>query len=411
MYEQLRNQTVAGIKTGQLSYDWQEIIAETKRVQQELEDGIKTMLSQTDTKVIQSKARIEKRLEDSCYSISTDTGKIQAKKIILATGSKPVVPKIPGIENQAVLTSDTIFSIDHVPQSLCIIGGGVIGMELASIFAGFGCKVTVIEAMKRILGGIDKEIVQNLSSILRKRGIEIHTDAKVTEIIHEYGAGQVICSFVKKDKTQFILCDQILAAVGRKPDTSDLCPEGFLLLDHGAIAVNQRFETNQNGIYAIGDVTGKANLAHTASAQAECVIAQIAGEARNKDLSVIPSCIYTSPEIACAGMTEKEAESSGRLIKTGKYMIRSNAKSILTGQERGLIKIVADLRTDEILGAQLMCARATDMIGELVTAISNHMTTAQLQQTIRAHPTYNEAVGEALYDVDGRSLYQRRIVK
>ena len=319
-----------------------------------------------------------------------------------------VVTKLRGGIEQLIKAN----KIDFFNKSASILGkndvqlgqGEVIGMEFASVFASLGCKVTIVEAMERILPTMDREISQSLSMLLKKRGVDIHTGAMVEKIEQE--DGQLVCCFTEKGKAQQVGAQQILVAIGRRPNTQGLFAGGFeVACERGRIVTDQSFRTSVEGIYAIGDVTAKIQLAHMASAQGICAAHIIAGQQPPINLNAVPGCIYTDPEIASVGITEDEAKAQGIPVKKGKYLMTGNGRSIIDEQERGFIKVIAHAETDVILGAQLMCARATDIVSELSTAIVNGLTCAQLASVIRPHPTFCEGVTEAVEDVHGMAIH------
>ena len=329
---------------------------------------------------------------------------VEAENVILASGSKPLILPIRGMDLPRVLTSDELFKLSEVPKSLVIIGGGVISVEFATVYSALGSKVTILEAMPRLVPNMDKEIAQNLKLILKKRGVESHTSAAVQGVYME--GDTCVCTFVEKEKEQTVEAEYVLCAVGRCPNTDGLFAEGAAPdMERGRVLVNDKFESSIPGVYAIGDLIFGAQLAHAASAQGIVVEERLAGKEPSVNLDVVPGCVYTDPEIASAGITEDAAKEQGIKVKTGKFIMSANGKSLITKEERGFIKIVADEETDVILGAQMMCARATDMIGEFVTAIANKMTVAQLLKGMRAHPTYNEGIGEALEEAEGGAIH------
>ena len=285
-----------------------------------------------------------------------------------------------------------------------IIGGGVIGVEFASVFSSFGCKVTIVEALDRILSTMDREISQNLSMILKKRGVEIHTGAMVERL--EQSDGKLVCHFTEKEKPQQISSQQILVAIGRRANTQGLFGNDFSVeMERGHIVTDESFRTSVDSIYAIGDVSAKIQLAHMASAQGICAAHIIAGKVPPINLQAVPGCIYTDPEIASVGLSEDEAKKQGIPVKKGKFIMSGNGRSIIDEQERGFIKVLAHQDTDVILGTQLMCSRATDIVSELSTAIVNGLTVDQLAAVIRPHPTFCEGVTEAVEDVHGMAIH------
>ena len=322
----------------------------------------------------------------------------------------PSRPPIPGLDLPGVVTSDELLDdpsyaqTDSLPKEILIIGGGVIGVEFASVLSSFGCKVTIVEALDRILSTMDREISQNLSMILKKRGVEIHTGAMVERL--EQSDGKLVCHFTEKEKPQQISSQQILVAIGRRANTQGLFGNDFSVeMERGHIVTDESFRTSVDSIYAIGDVSAKIQLAHMASAQGICAAHIIAGKVPPINLQAVPGCIYTDPEIASVGLSEDEAKKQGIPVKKGKFIMSGNGRSIIDEQERGFIKVLAHQDTDVILGAQLMCSRATDIVSELSTAIVNGLTVDQLAAVIRPHPTFCEGVTEAVEDVHGMAIH------
>ncbi len=219
--------------------------------------------------------------------------------------------------------------------------------------------------------------------------------------------GALTVEFEAKGKLQSVTADKVLVAIGRRPNTAGLFAEGLAPdMERGRILVNERYESSLSGIYAIGDVSSKIQLAHVASAEGVAVAEILAGHAPTGRMDLVPSCIYTSPEIASVGMTEAEAAEKGIAVKIGKFMMHANGKTIIAGGERGFVKVVTAADDGRVLGAQLMCERATDMLSEITTAIVGGMTVSQMQSVMRPHPTFNEAVTEAFEDVTGQAIHQ-----
>lgn len=333
------------------------------------------------------------------------TEELSGENILIATGSKPARPPIPGLDLPNVVTSDELlFLEDRMYQELVIIGGGVIGVEFASVYNALGCNVTIIEAMDRILPTMDKEISQNLSMILKKRGIQIHTGAMVEKL--EEAEQGLVCTFTEKGKQQTASAQGVLVSIGRRPNTEGLFADGFSVeMQKGRIITDEEGKTSVPSIRAIGDVSSLVQLAHVASAQGICAVERMAGKTPVIDLNTIPGCVYTDPEIASVGITEEEAKQKGIAVRKGKFLMSGNGKTLIEQGERGFVKLLFDADTDVILGAQLMCARATDLISELATAIVNHLTAEQLASVIRPHPTFTEAVTEAVEDAHGQAIH------
>ncbi len=403
LYRELKESERFGIFSSNIGFEYGKIMEYKTDTVNKLCQGVEQLLKSNKVTLIQGKAVLEK---DRTVTVTSDSNTeiYKADKIVLATGSKPSLLPIPGIDSEGVMTSDDLFNLTEAPESLVIIGGGVIGVEFASIFSSLGTKVTILEALPNILGNIDKDITQNLKLILKKRGVDIHTSVKVQKI--EKSGNELICTYTEKEKDIEIKGQYVLCAAGRIPNTDGLFGEGVSIsTERGRVITDEGFKTDIDGVYAIGDLIKGMQLAHLASAQGICLIEELAGHERSIDLSIVPSCIYTEPEIAVVGMSEAEAKEKGISIKTGKFIMTANSKSVISQEERGFIKIIADEKTKEVLGAHMMCARATDMIGEFGNAIANRLTVPQLLKAMRAHPTYNEGVGEALEEVFDAAIH------
>lgn len=382
-----------GVSAQGASVDFAAAHRRKAEVTEKLRSGIEGLFKQKKVDLLRGTGTI---LAPGQVSVEGQT--YTADKILIATGSIPSRPPIPGLE-YAITSDELLESQDKVYGSLVIIGGGVIGVEFASIYSALGCEVTVLEAMDRILPNMDREICQNLSMILKKRGVKIFPGAMVTSV-EQREDGMRVVRYTLKDQPGEAVGEAVLCAIGRRPNTQGLFGEGFSVeMERGRILVDETFQTSVPGIYAVGDVSSKIQLAHAASAQGTACVERLAGEEPLVDVSQVPSCIYTSPEIASIGITADEAKAAGRAVKVGKYVMFSNGKTVIVDGERGFIKIVADAETGVILGAQLMCERATDMLSQLTAAVVNGLTARQLLKVMRPHPTFEEGVGEALEDL------------
>lgn len=403
IYREMQNSEEIGIFASEVTYDYGRILEYKEGTTRQLVQGIEQVLKANSVEIICGTGTL---LPGNEVKVASEEGEelLKAKDVLLASGSRPLRIPIPGIDLPGVITSDDLFRMKEVPESLVMIGGGVISVEFATVYAALGTKVTILEAMPRLVPNMDKEISQNLKMILKKRGIEIHTAAAVQSI--EQDEDGYLCHYTEKEKEQQAKGAYVLCAVGRCANTDGLLGEDMTLeLAGGRVVVDEHFATSMPHVYAIGDLIGGAQLAHAASAQGVAVAERLAGKVRSIDVNVIPGCVYTDPEIASAGLTEDEAKEKGIEVETGKFIMSANGRSIITKEERGFIKVVADKESHVILGAQMMCARATDMIGEFVTAITNQMTVSQLLKGMRAHPTYNEGIGEALEELEGGAIH------
>lgn len=402
-YRELAEGMIAGISVEGLRCDREALFARKDAVVGELRDGIAFLLKSNNVARYNARACLH---AENRVVLTDGLGELRGNYVLLATGALPVRPGIPGVALPGVLTSDELLAGEAGDcKRLCIIGGGVIGTEIASVYADLGCSVTILEAAERILPTADREISQNLSMILKKRGLALHTGSVVQEIA-EVSDGLSLRFANKKGEEERLTCDKVLLSVGRKARLDGLWEESLPIRTGRGILVDEHFETTLPGVFAIGDcIDGGIQLAHVASAQASCAIAHMAGEVPDLALSVIPGCIYTDPEIAWVGLSSDEAKARGIAVKTGKYIMSGNGKSLIEGQERGFVKLVFDAETEVLLGAQLMCGRATDLIGELTGAITTRQTAHELARVIRPHPTFLEGVSEAVEDLFSRAVH------
>lgn len=357
-----------------------------------LRSGIAKLMKMRKVEVVEGRAQISGPGTIACNGES-----YEAASIIVACGSAPAVPPIPGADLPGVYTSDDLLE-GEMPElsSIVIVGGGVIGMEMALLYSQLGAEVTVLEAMERILPPLDREIAQRVAMHAKKRGVAVEASARVSGIAGEPGAMRVSYAN-KKGEERTAEAAGVLIATGRKAATDGLFAEGVeAAMERGALVCDVRGETSIPGVYVIGDArAGGIQLAHAAEAQARNVVAAIAGDEPAVDEALIPSCVYLSPEVATVGLTEDEAKAAGIEVKTAKALTGANGKSLIEGGEAGYVKLVCESATGKILGAQLVCPRATDMVAELALAISLGATAAQLAHVVHPHPTVSEMIAEA----------------
>lgn len=403
LFEQAKKMGLFGLGADNVYFDLEKIHARKDEVLAKLRSGIAMLLKKAKVDVYEGKGRITAKGTVEAWG-RNETTKLTAGNILVAVGAKPKKPPIPGADLEGVYTSDELLSeTEKALDRLIIIGGGVIGCEFATVYSALGSQVVILEAENRILPLMDKEISQSLAMSLKKKGVEIHTGAMVSEIVQGAGETDMHCRYTEKGKEEKASGDCVLISIGREPSTkglfaSELVGEGGVILDKGFIQVNDRFETGIPEIYAIGDVIGGIQLAHVAAAEGTAAVEAMAGVKRSKNLEVVPSCIYTNPEIASVGLTAEEAKARGVAVKSSKYSMLANGKSIIEEQERGFVKVLFRESDDVIVGAQLMCARATDLVTELSLAISAGLTRQQVNAVIHPHPTFSEGVGEAVRD-------------
>lgn len=390
-YYTIHNAKKFGIDLSVNSFDFGEMISRKDIIVSKLRRGIEYLEKSHDVDVKKGYGMLK-----DTNTIDVGGEIITADKIILATGSVPVKPPIRGIDEENVLTSDDVLSLTTGPKSMVIIGGGVIGIEFATLYAMLHCKVTVIEMMPSILPGVDKEIVNALMQKLSKSGVEIVTGAKVTAI---YGGETVLVDYKCAGESKQAKGNCCVVSVGRQPQTAGIGLEtAGIRENHGFVEVNEEMRTNIPNIYAIGDITGKIQLAHVAAAQGMVAAANCAGKKKRMDYKIVPACVYTSPEIAYVGITEDAAD---RPVNVGTFNLAGNGKAIIMCENDGFVKIISDPETGEILGAQMLAPRATDMIGEIAAVMRCEGTIEELSDTIHPHPTICEAIMEAAHDSEG----------
>lgn len=372
--------------------DFQALHARKAAVVTQLREGIEKLLRQRKVTVVRGTATI-------CAPGTVFCGEktYEAHDIIVATGSAPASIPVPGIDRAGVYTSDDLLEGDGVNlSSIAIVGGGVIGVEFATVYASLGTRVTIVEAAERILPPFDREISQRVTMHLKKRGIAVEASCSVRSIEGEPGS-MLVRYTDKRGAEKVAEADGVLVACGRRACTNGLfLPETTPELSRGAIVCDASGRTSVEHLWAIGDVVaGNIQLAHVAEAQARNVVATILGDVLPMSEGVIPSCVYTSPEVASVGLTEDEAKARGIAVRTGKALTGANGKCLVESSESGYVKLVAEADTDRIIGAQLVCPRATDLVAELALAISLGCTTRQLSAVIHPHPTVSELVSSA----------------
>jgi len=352
-----------------------------------LREGTIKLLEASKVNIIYAKAEIKEK------ELYVNDEKLSYNDIILCLGSKPIMPKIKGYDKKIVVDSNILLENDSFNfEHILIIGGGVIGVEFANAYCNIGKKVTIVEAKEKILPEMDKEISQNLTMQLKKKGATIITNKSVTEILDD---GVI----VDEEKIE---CDLVLMAVGRCANTSSV-DVSIAKDNRGNIVVDDCFKTNCEHIYAVGDCIGGILLAHNASGQAQACVNMLCGKDKGIDLSLIPSCVYTDNEIACIGKQEKELKENNIDYKIGKFSMLANGKSIISESDRGFIKVISV--DDYIIGASMMCERASDMLTIFSEAIANKLKVEDLTKIIFPHPSYVEGLKEAIEDIEGNALH------
>ena len=393
-----------GIDFEGVKVDFSRLMARKDGVVKALVTGVTGVLKSNSVEVVKGRGKF---IAKNQIEIIQPEGKIvvEAKKIIIATGSSSSTIPLPGIESNGVIDSDEALELTGIPKSLVIVGGGVIGVEFATIFSKLGTSVTVIELMPQIIPTEDADIAAALESSLKRSGVKFFTNARLLKI-EETAQGCDSVFSVKEGNEQKISSEKVLVAVGRAPYTAGLDLEkAGIKTEKGKVIASRKMETNVENIYAIGDVLGKIMLAHVAMEEGIIASENALGKSAEMNYDIVPRCIYTSPEIAAVGITEKEAKDKGIQIKTGKFPFTASGKAATIGEREGFVKVISDERNERILGLQIVGACATDLIAEGVLAMKKGATVKELASTIHAHPTLSEAVMEAALDNLGSAIH------
>ncbi|HTR54057.1 MAG TPA: dihydrolipoyl dehydrogenase [Kofleriaceae bacterium] len=414
MYEKVSHLDDLGITVaGKPALDMGKLQAWKGGVVHKLTSGVRTLLKGNGVEIVEGTAKLDKpgpdghRITVALKSGGTQT--IVAKNVVLATGSRPT--EIPGfkVDQQRIIDSTGALALDKVPQRLVVIGGGYIGLELGMVYAKFGSKVTVVEALPRVLATMDKDCVAVVERKLRKMGVEVLTETKAKS--WEDKGDRAVLTVELKDgqgtKTAQIDADKILLSVGRRPNSENLGLDAVgVALDRGYVKADDHLRTNVPGIYAIGDLIGGMMLAHKATHEGEVVAEVIAGHKAAMDVRTIPAVVFTDPEIATTGLTEDEAKAKGRVqLKVGKFPFAALGRALSVNDTEGFVKVVADAKTGELLGLHIVGNGASDLISEGALAIEMGAVADDLRLTIHPHPTLSEAVMEAAAAALGEAVH------
>lgn len=381
--------------------DFAQVMARKDKIVSTLLGGIGKLLKESNVQVIEGFGEFK---QIGCLEVKTKNGseKITADHIVLATGSVPIRIPIPGTDFPGVITSEEILTDTSLPEQLVIIGGGVIGLEFASIYQAFGVKVTVVEMLPSILPNGDEEVSKRLIPLLKRSGIDIFTKTSVKEIRKE---DRLVVVVEDNKGSREILADKVLLATGRRPNLQGIDVEGLgLQTDRGAIVVNCQMQTNLPNVYAIGDVVGGIMLAHVASTEGIIAVEHIAGHSVEMDYRAIPSVTFTHPEVATVGITEQELKTKGIKYKVSKFPYSANGMALALGESIGNVKLLAD-EQGVIIGASILGFQASTLIHELSLAVEKKLLGKDLAYTVHAHPTLSETIMEAAHGIDEKPLH------
>ena len=410
LVEQIKTQgKEIGVEVEGVKVNFPQVIAHKNAISKQLTSGVAGLLKLNKVKKVDGTAKFtgEKQLEVTKADGSKET--MTADAIIVATGSVNAQPPIPGLkENPNCIDSTGALSLEKLPQTMVVIGGGVIGLELACAYAAFGTKITVVEAMDHMLPMLDGDLTKIGVAHMKKMGMDFHLECPVQSVESSPVGAKVVCKD-KSGKTVTFEAEKVLVAIGRKANTAGLdLAAGKIDNDKGRILVNDKMETNVPGVYAIGDcVFGYAQLAHTASAMGEVASENICGLEAHYCEKTNPTCVYMEPEAASVGLTEEQCKAQGIAYKVGKFSMSANGKALILNGGEGLVKIIAGAEYGEILGMHIIGPRATDLIAEGALAIEGEMTLDEIIDTIHSHPTVTETMREAALNAEKRAIHTK----
>ena len=386
------------------TFDMRQAVVFKDKVVKRMTSGVGTLMKGNNVDVYDGLGTVDGSNGVTVTKNGEAQQQFSADKIILATGSVPLMPPFPGIDGKNVMNSDTCWNLPKTPESLICVGGGVIGMELACMFNGLGTKVTVLEMLPTILAPLDEEVRRLLVRTLTKRGIDVVTEAKVESIADDGDMKKVIAQTDKGEQT--FTGEYVLMAVSRRANTSglDQLMEQGLDNDRGRVRVNEKMETNLPGIYAIGDLVHGAGLAHVASMEGEVASDNAMGHSTVMNYDVIPNPIYTFPEVAFVGLTEAQAKEKNPEVRVERFPWSANGKAVSMGETEGFTKVILG-KYDEILGAHIIGPDATNLVSEYSVAMRGELTAEEIIETIHPHPTLSEGLREAILAAEGRPIH------
>lgn len=400
LYKAVQQAEQYGINiTGEVKIDLNTINQRKEEIVGQLVRGVGFLLKKNGVKIMEGFGKITGRNTIAVSKDEQETEIITADKIIIATGSKPLVPDLFPYDGQKVITSDQALFLDEIPRSLLIVGGGVIGCEFGQYYQKIGTKVSIIEMLDQLLPNEDPDTASELSKQFKSDGMECFTRTKVEKVDVNNHVTAILSSGDQ------ITADLMLVAIGRKANISNIgLGELGIEVESGKIKVNQYMETSIDDIYAIGDVINTPFLAHLASKEGIVAVENALGNKTTVNYQAVPRCVYTEPEVAAVGLTEKEAQAKGIKSKVGKFRMAGIGKALVIGKTQGFVKVITD-NNGVIIGASIVGAHATDLLAELSLAVHFGLTAKQVGEVIHPHPTLSEALMEACHDVDQASVH------
>ncbi len=403
-YQSLKTCERYGISVSGANLELAKMQAGKNEVISALASGVKGLLSGNKVEVLNGRAKLTSSGQIAVGSAQGKKETITADKIILATGAKPIVLPIPGADSPDIMSVDDLLEVKELPKSLVIIGGGVVGVEMATIFAKLGSRVSVVEMMPHCLPAQDEEIAMVLEDVLRDEGIQVCCSARVSRIDDTDGGKAVV--FSEGDAGQKIEAEAVAIAVGYRPNVAGLgLEECGVVVERGGIQVNEKMETSVPNIYAAGDVVGGMMLAHVAIAEGLVAAENARGLNLRMDYKSVPQCIFSLPAVASVGLTEAAAVAQGHEVRVGRFPLKASGMALILGEQRGLVKVVAERKYGQLLGVHIIGPHAPCLIAEAATAINLESTVDDILATVHAHPSLSEAIWEAAADVKGKAIH------
>ncbi|MBW2047194.1 MAG: dihydrolipoyl dehydrogenase [Deltaproteobacteria bacterium] len=389
-----------GVQCGDHQIDLKPIMERKNSVVSQLREGVEKLLAAKKVRVIQGTAQI---MDPSSVQVRETGETVQSDKVIIASGSRPRKLDLKGMDGPGIWDSDDFLGMKRLPKRVAIIGGGVIGVEFAQILHRLGADVTILEMLDGLLPGVDREIALALEQRLMEEGIKVFTKATIGEIKHRRGSKTL--EFTADGRTLKCVASKVVVSVGRSPDLRWLNTDQLgLTTKDGALWVNERMETSVPGIYGVGDVVGGIMLAHVAMAEGECAAKNAMGDESEMRYDVIPSCVYTSPEVAVVGFSEEEARERFD-IEVGRFSFHGSGKALVLNETFGMVKIISDKKTGRVIGVHMIGPHVTDMIGEAVLGMTMKMTVQELSHAVHPHPSLSEAVMESALSLCGGAVH------
>ncbi len=405
-FHKVKNLSNKGIEVGEVKLNLDKMMKSKERAVTVLTKGVEFLLKKNKVTYYKGVGSFKSKNEISIKDKDNNETLIISEKVIIATGSVPVA--LPGIsfDEKIIVSSTGVLKLDKVPKKLMVVGGGYIGLEMGSVWSRLGSEVHVVEFLDHITPGMDKEISDEFMKILKKQGIKFHMQHKVEKITKK-NSSAIVSTMDKDGNKKDFDCDVVLVSVGRKPNTKGLNLEkiGLNLDDKKRIQTDKNFKTNLENIYAIGDVITGPMLAHKAEDEGIAVAENIAGQSGHVNYDTIPGVIYTTPEVASVGKTEEQLKESNIKYKIGKFSFMANSRAKAIDDTEGFVKILADEKTDKVLGAHLIGPHVGELIAEIGIAMEFGASSEDIARTCHAHPTFSEAVKEAALSVDKRAIH------